>query len=131
MGRDKDEDSLGVSIGAIEFSLSMAVTHVFLELINLYLESTTWNCGFRDYMIACHNAKQGWIAQSTSFITTDESNDDESKKKVAITFDDKEEEFCSLGFSVSFTFTDLSIDPLINVISNLPKIENRERRKTV
>jgi len=109
----------------------MAVTHVFLELINLYLESTTWKCGFRDYMIACHNAKQGWIAQSASFITTDESNDDESKKKVDITFDDKEEEFCNLGFSVSFTFTDLSIDPLINVISNLPKIEDRERRKTV
>jgi hypothetical protein len=32
---------------------------------------------------------------------------------------------------VNFNFTDLSIESLINIISNLPKIENRERRNTV
>lgn len=46
-------------------------------------------------------------------------------------FDDKEDFFCNQGFSVSFNFTDLSIESLINIISNLPKIDNRARRTTV
>jgi len=75
----------------------MAVTHVLLELLNLYLESTTWKSGFRDYMIACHNAKQGWIAQSTSF-NANEEMDMNAKKKNSITFDDKVEHFFGLGF---------------------------------
>jgi hypothetical protein len=47
---------------AIEVSVAMAAVHVFLEVLNLYIEARTWKTHFRDYMIACHNAKQGWIA---------------------------------------------------------------------
>ena len=39
--------------------------------------------------------------------------------------------FCNQGFSVSFLFTDMSIESLINIISNLPKVDEMERRTTV
>ena len=66
------EDEIGVNPLAIEVSVLMAVIHVVLEIINLYIESVTWRTSLRDYIIACHNAKQGWIAQKTRFIATDE-----------------------------------------------------------
>ena len=66
------EDEIGVSPEAIEVSVAMAFTHIVLEVLNLYIESVTWRTKIRDYVIACHNAKQGWIAQRTSFIATDE-----------------------------------------------------------
>ena len=67
MNAEKGADKIGVSMEAIVFSLIMALIHMVLESLNLYIEAKTWNNGLRDYMIACHNAKQGWIAQSTSF----------------------------------------------------------------
>lgn len=49
-----------------------------------------------------------------------------------IRFDDKENKFFgNLGFSVSFMFTDLNVESLINIISNLPKVDDYERRTTV
>lgn len=122
-------NDINVSVEAIEVSIAMAIIHVFLEFLNLYIESQTWRTSFRDYMIACHNAKQGWIAQRTKFIATDEHN--QFKERPPIKFDDNQETFCSLGYSVSFNFTDLSIESLINIISNLPKIDNPRRRNTV
>lgn len=61
--RDKDGARFGVDPVAIEISLVTASVHVILEFMNLYLESKTWDTGYRDYMVACYNAKQGWIAQ--------------------------------------------------------------------
>lgn len=61
--RDKDGQTLGVDPFAIEVSLCTAIIHVFLEIMNLYFESQTWKTMARDYMVACYNAKQGWIAQ--------------------------------------------------------------------
>ena len=48
-----------------------------------------------------------------------------------IKFDENTEQFCGQGFSVNFNFTDLSIEFLINIISNLPKIEASHRRNTI
>ena len=63
MHRDKESQEFGLSIAAIEVSLCTAIVHVLLELMNLYFESRTLKTMFRDYMVACYNAKQGWIAQ--------------------------------------------------------------------
>lgn len=65
-------DTIGVNPQAIEVSVAMACIHVFLEFANLYIEARTWKTNFRDYMIACHNAKQGWIAQRTAFIASND-----------------------------------------------------------
>ena len=62
-------NTIGVNMEAIEVSVIMAIIHVLLEFMNLYIEARTWKTNFRDYMIACHNAKQGWIAQRTAFIS--------------------------------------------------------------
>ena len=37
--------------------------HLFLELIYLYLESRASKTNFMDYIVACYNARQGWIPQ--------------------------------------------------------------------
>ena len=50
-------EEIGVDPLAIEVSVVLAAVHVFLEFINLLIESRTWKTKFRDYMIACHNAK--------------------------------------------------------------------------
>ena len=83
------------------------------------IEAKTWKVPLRGYMVACHNAKQGWIAQSTDFISTNKPIKEDKKH---IKFDENNEKFCNLGFSVNFNFTDLSIEFLMNIISNLPKI---------
>lgn len=70
----------------------MALIHVFLETLNLVFEARTWKTHFRDYIIACHNAKQGWIAQSMAITETDENKKSELNNN--ITFDDKVEMFC-------------------------------------
>lgn len=126
-------NTIGVNMEAIEVSVAMAVLHVFLEVVNLHIEARTWKTHFRDYMVACHNAKQGWIAQRTDFIASNLGQNDHriDHKREAIQFDNKEDYFCNQGFSVNFNFTDLSIESLINIISNLPKIDNPDRRNTV
>ena len=129
IGDQGTANKIGINPVAIEISLIMALIHVILEGINLIIEAKTWKVPLRGYMIACHNAKQGWIAQSTAFISTDKENKEQDK--MPIKFDENTEQFCGQGFSVNFNFTDLSIEFLINIISNLPKIEDSHRRNTI
>lgn len=65
---DKDlSEKIGVTPYAIEVSLVSAVIHVIFEVINLKLEARTSETTFKDYMVACYNARQGWIPQQSAF----------------------------------------------------------------
>lgn len=127
---DKDPEALGINPVAIWISICTALIHVILEIINLYMESKTQHTNLKDYVVACYNAKQGWIAQQTSLISSMGTKDQDQKMQ-EIKFDDNNEEFCGHGFSVTFEFSDQSLDTLINIISNLPKIDDPARRNTL
>jgi len=58
---DKDIFVLGVEPQAIYNSIYTAIIHIVFELINLYLEASTWDTQILDYVVASYNAKQGWI----------------------------------------------------------------------
>lgn len=45
----------------IVWSLISALIHLILEWLNLWIESKVYQCNITEYMVACYNAKQGWI----------------------------------------------------------------------
>lgn len=100
---------------------------MLLELLNIYIESRTTSSYFPNYLVACYNARQGWVPQQHYFHTLDYKNHQ------LIEFDNKNKKFFwdKFGYSIVFEFTDLSILTLMDMISLLPKIENKNRRKTI
>ena len=79
MGEDAGGEAMDVDEFSIVASLMCACLHVILELSNLYLESKTSQSSFRDYMVACYNARQGWLPQEGDFFKI--NDDDESEKQ--------------------------------------------------
>ena len=45
----------------------MAVIHLVFEGFNLRLESKISRTTLMDYMVACYNARQGWIPKRDDF----------------------------------------------------------------
>lgn len=156
MKRKNAANNFGVSIKAIEVSLTTAFIHVIFELINLYLESSTSQTSFADYMVACYNARQGWIPQQEDFsidqlalkeqqevekveelgedsisMFADSVNTTTTKHETkVIEFDNKNKKFCGyFGFSVQFELSNNSIDYLYQIISNMPVIEEQDKSK--
>ena len=78
LGEDAGGEAMDVDEFSIVASLMCACLHVILELSNLYLESKTSQSSFRDYMVACYNARQGWLPQEGDFFKI--NDDDESEK---------------------------------------------------
>ena len=125
----KQDKNLDIGLYAVLFSLICAFVHLFLEIVNIYFEAETSDSFFVDYLVACYNARQGWVPQQKDFY---------NNSVKPIEFDNKNKDFKSLifcnqsiGYSIVFEFTNKSFVILEDLISILPKMENGKRRKTV
>ena len=112
---------------AVVISLICAIVHLILEMVNIYVEAETSNSFLANYLVACYNARQGWVPQQTDFY---------NNSTEPIEFDNKNKAFkiiCNkkIGYSIVFEFTELSLITLIDLISILPKMEDKNRRKTI
>ena len=82
---------------AVVVSLICAVIHFILEMLSMYIDARTSDSFFTDYLVACYNARQGWLPQAHDL--NDNDLDKEGKPKT-IEFDNKQKDLCKLGFSI-------------------------------
>lgn len=83
----EDIEHLGIDPLAIWISLLFAAIHVILEYMNLYFESKTWKISVGDFMIACYNAKQGWVPHQTQLMQYKALNRSD-EKSLPISYDE-------------------------------------------
>ena len=60
---DGVDSKFNVNTKTILFSISMALIHMTLEVIKIRFESWASSESFYNYMVACYNARLGWIPQ--------------------------------------------------------------------
>ena len=118
--RAQNNFTVEIDLYVIRISVQMAIMHLVFEMINLFLESRTARTTFSDYMVACYNARQGWIPQKDDFYK--EYNKEDPKKNI-IELDNKAKKFCPcIGFSIDFELTDNSMDYLFQIITEKPRL---------
>ena len=61
-----ESENLKVSGKVILASVFCALVHIVFEMTSLYVEATTTETSFLEYMIACYNSREGWIPRRRS-----------------------------------------------------------------
>ena len=51
----------GITKNNILVSIVLAIIHIVFELISLYVEASTSETPFKNYLVACYNARQYWV----------------------------------------------------------------------
>ena len=63
----------------------------------MYSDAETLDSFYVDYLVACYNARQGWLPQGHDL--DDNDKDDKGKPKI-IEFDNKESKFCKTKITI-------------------------------
>ena len=106
LGRVDTGAKLGVSVEAVEFSVTCAIVHVIFEIINLSVEAKTSETPFLQYVVTCYNSREKWMPRQGKFLSHLDQED--SKEKIEAIEIDRPGFFCGghLGYKIGFKYTD-------------------------
>lgn len=123
----QEAEELGVNIAALVISMILAVLHVLLEFIQLYLEAMACRTIFSNYFVICFNGRLGWtpfIKNMNEIVNVDDFTKVKDKELVfdydQITYSNR-----CLYVQVPFKFSTVALNSLRKTVSHLPVMDRR------